>query len=261
MKTLIKKELRQSRKILCIWLAIMLLLCGFCYFEFLSLKDSLADMAQMMDQIPRLLVIMFGVQGDLSTSLGWYSCLYFWTGLLAFSYAMYLGISCVAKEKKQGTAAYLFTKPVSRQKIVLAKVAASALNLLIFSIFTGLYNYLLIIRPLGGLEQSGAEITTNVGLFLTQTVFFAEGLLIASLLKSYKGAVRIGGCFVLVAYTIAVTAEYTGIHFLDYLTPLRYFDVYEVALHGISISFLILTVGIVAICIAGSLNQWKKREL
>ncbi|MFQ7748350.1 MAG: hypothetical protein ACLRJV_14315 [Eubacteriales bacterium] len=41
MKTLVKNEFRQTRKTLLIWLGIMLLLCGFCYFELLSLKDSL----------------------------------------------------------------------------------------------------------------------------------------------------------------------------------------------------------------------------
>ena len=46
MKTLIKNEFRQTRKTLLIWLGIMLLLCGFCYFELLSLKDSLDEMAR-----------------------------------------------------------------------------------------------------------------------------------------------------------------------------------------------------------------------
>ena len=99
MKTLIKNEFRQTRRLLLIWLGIMLLLCGFCYFELLSLQDSLNEMATMVSQFPRLIMIMFGVKGDLTTSLGWYVCIYFWEGLLAFPYAMSLGLSCVAKEK------------------------------------------------------------------------------------------------------------------------------------------------------------------
>ena len=45
MKILIKNEFRQTRRLLLIWLGIMLLLCGFCYFELLSLQDSPKDMA------------------------------------------------------------------------------------------------------------------------------------------------------------------------------------------------------------------------
>ena len=36
MKALIKKELRLSRTLLLIWMGIVLLLCGFAYFEYLS---------------------------------------------------------------------------------------------------------------------------------------------------------------------------------------------------------------------------------
>ena len=261
MKTLIKNEFRQTRRLLLIWLGIMLLLCGFCYFELLSLQDSLNEMATMVSQFPRLIMIMFGVKGDLTTSLGWYVCIYFWEGLLAFPYAMSLGLSCVAKEKKFGTSEYLFTKPVERKTIVLAKVIVSSVNLLVFSLFSGVCNYFAVILPLGGLEQPGAEIATAFGMFLTQLLFFALGLLFASLFKSYKAAVRVGTVFVLAAYTVAITAEYAGNRFLDYLTPLRYYDVYEVALNGVYLSSIVLTVLIVGACVMVSTRRWKLREL
>ena len=165
MKTLVKNEFRQTRKTLLIWLGIMLLLCGFCYFELLSLKDSLDEMARTVGQFPRLIMIMFGVKGDLTTALGWYACIYFWEGLLAFAYAISLGLSCVAREKKFGTSEYLFTKPVERKTIVLAKVIVSSVNLLVFSLFSGVCNYFAVILPMGGLEQPGAEIATAFGMF------------------------------------------------------------------------------------------------
>ena len=40
-------------------------------------------MARTVGQFPRLIMIMFGVKGDLTTALGWYACIYFWEGLLA----------------------------------------------------------------------------------------------------------------------------------------------------------------------------------
>ena len=261
MKALIKNELRRSRKNLLIWLGIMLLLVGFCYYEYLSLKDSLDDMVKMFDSIPRIISIMFGVKGDLNTALGWYSCIYFWTSILSFVYALNLGISCVAKELKNGTSAYLFTKPVQRKEIVLAKVIASAVNLLIFSVLSGVCNYAMIILPAGGLELPTAALTTTIGLFLTQFMFFAVGFLIAGLVKKYKSAVQISAAFLLISYGIAITAQYTGVHFLDYLSPLRYFDVYEVTQSGISIFCLVLAVVLISICIVAATNHWEKREV
>lgn len=260
MNALVKNELRRSRKHLLIWLGIMLLLVGFCYYEYLSLKDSLGDVAEMLNGMPKLLTTMFGVKGDFNTALGWYSCIYFWTSILAFVYALNLGISCVAKEMKNGTSAYLFTKPVRRTEIVSAKVIASAVNLLIFAVVSGVCNYTMIILPAGGLTQTAA-ITTTLGLFLTQLMFFAVGFFIAGFVKKYKSTVQIGVAFLLISYGVAITAQYTGIRFLDYLSPLRYFDVYEVTLNGISVFGLIVAVVIIGICIVMGISHWKKREI
>ena len=174
---------------------------------------------------------------------------------------MSLGLSCVAKEKKFGTSEYLFTKPVKRKTIVLAKVIVSAVNLLVFALFSGVCNYFTIVLPLGGLDQPGAVLSTTMGMFFTQILFFALGLLFASVLLSYRAAVRTGTISMLAAYALAFTAEYTGNHFLDFLTPLRYFDVYEVALHGFHLPYIFLTIVVAGICVAAALKQWKRREL
>lgn len=85
--------------------------------------------------------------------------------------------------------------------------------------------------------------------------------IVSAIFKSYKAAVRAGTVFVLAAYVLAFTAEYTGNRFLDYLTPLRYYDVYEVALNGVYLSYIVLTVLIVGACVMVSTRRWKLREL
>ena len=261
MKTMVKTELRQNRNILLVWLGLSLILTGFCYFEFLSLKDSLDEMARMMEQFPRILLIMFGVKADLSTSLGWYSCLYFWMSILSFAYAMYLGITCVAKEKKWHTAEYLFTKPVTRREIVLAKVIASGINLCVFSVFSGICSFVMVVLPAGGLEQRGAELLTYLGLFLTQLLFFATGLLIASLFRQYRSAVKMGALAMLAFYAVAIAVQYLELPALDFLSPLRYFDAYELILHGFRLPYLLLT-GVLLLAFVGiAVKRWQDQEL
>lgn len=261
MKAMIKNELRQSRKQLMIWLGIMLILVGFCYYEYLSLKDTLEEVSQMLNTLPALLVVMFGVKGELNTALGWYSVIYFWTSILALVYALNLGISCVEKELKHGTYEYLFTKPVRRAEIVVSKVTASIVDIFIFAVFSGVCNYLMIILPAGGLEQPEAAFTTTAGLFLTQLMLFSMGLFIASIVKKQKASIQIGTLLLLVFYGISVTAEYTNTRLLDFMSPLRYFDVYEVTLGGIQTLHLMIAGLIIAFCIAASVYQWKNREI
>ena len=70
MRALIKNELHRSRKHLLIWLSIMFLLIGFCYYEYLSLKDSLGEAALMLSGMPRLLTTMFGIKATSIQHLG-----------------------------------------------------------------------------------------------------------------------------------------------------------------------------------------------
>lgn len=260
MKTLIKNELRLSRKFLLIWMGIVLILCGFAYFEYLSLKSSLNELAGMIQEFPAILMAMFGVSEDLASTLGWYGCIYYWVSFLTNSYAVYLGVSCVSKEKAQGTAEYLFTKPIRRVQIICAKAAACACNLFVLAAFSGLCNYFTAIVPLGGLEQRSMLLTTTIGLFLTELILFALALLASAFMKSYKGTVRLGAGMLLFFYGISITAEYRKISALYYLTPLKYFDVYTVAKEGFYSSFLLMAMIIVIGSVAIAQKVWTGRE-
>ena len=242
-------------------MGIVLILCGFAYFEYLSLKESLNELTGLISNFPKILKAMFGVSGDLTSALGWYGCMYYWVTMLTNSYAVYLGVSCVAKEQAQGTAEYLFTKPVGRNKVVCAKAVACVCNLLALAVFSGLCNYFTAILPLGGLEQRKAAFTTTLGLFLTGLTLFAITLLAAGLTKSYKGAIRLGAGVLLAFYSISIIAEYLEIPALYYLTPLKYYDVYTVAEKGIYISYFLMTMIIVIGSVAATQKIWTEREI
>lgn len=261
MKTLIKKEMRLSGTLLLIWMGIVLLLCGFAYFEYLSLRENLGELAELISTFPKILAIMFGVGEELTSALGWYGCIYFWVAILNYSYAVYLGVSCLAKETVYGTAEYLFTKPVRRDKIVAAKALSGVCNLLILTVFSGLCSYFTSILPLGGLKQPGAVLTTTAGMFLTEVMLFALGLLISSLVRTYKSAARLSAGMLLGFYSLYVIADYLEIPALYYLTPLKYFDVYAVARNGFSVSFLLTAIVIVICCVIMSQKSWTNREI
>lgn len=261
MKALIKKELRLSRMLLLIWMGIVLLLCGFAYFEYLSLQESLGELAELINTFPKILMIMFGMEEELTSALGWYGCIYFWVAMLNYSYAVYLGVSCVAKETTHGTAEYLFTKPIRRNKIVSVKGLAGMCNLLILTVFSSLCNYFTAILPLGGLEQPGAAVTTTIGMFLTEVVLFSLGLLISDLARTYQSTARLGAGMLLGFYGLYVVADYLEIPALYYLTPLKYFDVYAVARNGFSASFLLVGIAIIAGSVAVAQKNWTNREM
>ena len=261
MKALLKKELCLTRKLLLIWMGIVLLLCAFAYFEYLSLQENLEELAGLIHAFPEILTIMAGATEEMTSPMGWYGCIYYWVAILVYSYAVYLGISCMVKEKTQGTAEYIFTKPVNRGQIVMAKIFASVCNLLVLTVFSGLCNYFASVRPLGGLENRGAAITTTMGMFLTTIVLFALAFLVSSLSKTYKRTALFGTGLLLGCYGIYIVAELLEFRLLYYFTPLKYFDVYTVAREGISLIFLLLAAVITTLSVAIAKKMWIDREI
>ncbi len=261
MKALIKQELRLTRKVLLAWVGIVLIMGLFCYWEYLSLKNYIGEFTLLVDRFPAILRIMFGVTIDLTTVLGWYCCIYYWNAIIVFSYAVYLGLSSVAGEKIRGTSEYLFTKPVRRDQIVLAKIAANFCNLFIITVICGLCNYFTAVVPLGGLEQKSAIFTTTAGLFLTEVILYALSLGISGLAASYSRAVQLGAGMLIGFYCIYFVAELLKNSVLYFLTPIKYFDVCVVAVEGISIIFLLIGAVIATASIAIAIRKWSVKEL
>ncbi len=260
MNVLIRKELRLTRTLLLIWMGLVFLLGVFTYLEYLSLKDSLDELVVIMNAYPRILMIIFGIGEGLDSVMSWYGCIYFWVTILSYSYAVYLGVSCVAKEQKQGTAEFLFTKPVSRKQIVMAKAVASICNLFVLAAFCGLSIYISFIMPLGGLEQNSVMLTTTLGMFFTEVVLFALALLVSGLTETSRKTARRGAGLLLGFYALYVIAEYLRIPALYYLTPLKYFDVYAVARGGFQMPFLLLSAALVIGSVTAAQRLWSNKE-
>ncbi len=260
MKTLIKQELRLTRRILLIWMGMVLVLCIFSLWEFLSLKDNLNELMTMVDSFPEILKIMFGVTGDLRTAEGWYSCIYFWVACFDFSYAIYLGISNVYRELARKTHEQLFTLPLSRKEIVTAKTAAGILNLVILSVFSGLCNYLTAALPLGGISLTGIFLST-LGLFLTSLVLFFLALWVAAFSRTYPSAIRRGTGMILLFFASYMGIELFRLPFLRFITPLEYFEVNRTLAEGLPLPCLLISAFLIALSLHLSPRGWEERDL
>ena len=87
------------------------------------------------------------------------------------------------------------------------------------------------------------------------------GLFIASIVKKQRSAMQIGTLLLLAFYGISIAAEYTNMWFLDFMSPFRYFDVYEVTLGGIPVLPFMIAGLLIVFCISVSIYEWKNREI
>ncbi|MBW4846672.1 MAG: ABC transporter permease [Lachnospiraceae bacterium] len=263
MKTIYLKELKLTQKTLVIWLVLIVMLTGFAAIEFIVLKDAMGEIAAMAVSFPKIILILFGLNGvRVDTPLGAYQCMVFWTNLLAFFYAGFSGIFAVSREERFGTSEFLFSKPYKRSAIIWAKIGAAVTNLFVFSLTVGIMSYLCIILPLGDLSITGVHIITTLGIFLTQVVLFSVGIFISGLAKSYKTASLFTMLTVTAFYVISFALDYIGtMDFLKVLTPVSYFNVVSVSENGLSPFYILLSLIIILAGCFMAIRFFERKDL
>ena len=126
MGTIFKKEFRRARKGLLIWSIIVGIIVVFGILEYPTIGQYSSLVEEALAAIPSIGQIAFGVyNADLSQPIGYYIVMYYWIGLVVFVHATYIGASIIARESRDKTAEFLFTKPNKRYTIVWAKVLAA----------------------------------------------------------------------------------------------------------------------------------------
>ena len=264
MKTIIMKELRIHRKTLIIWSIILFLTAAFGGIEFKGLQGQMEMLEKTVINFPKIVRIAFGVDAfPISTPLGGYASMFYWYQLVAFSFAVYIGLYSVGKDERENTADFLYTKPYNRKTVLLAKSVVIMLCNAVITITTAVGTIIFLVPFL---NNDGSiiihVITSSIGMFLTQLIFSAIGMMCASIVKNYKKGLQLGFLVLIVAYVISYTIEYSGnLDYLNFLSPVRYFNLPYIAREGFSILYLALTVILIAISLTVSIKKFQKRDL
>jgi len=219
------KELRRSRKNFLIWASIII---GFTLM-ILSLYPSMAKMGDsltmMMESLPEEFTKAFGMDENTWSNMnGYYSTYYgIYIILLMSIYTASTAATIITKEARDGTAEFLYTRPISRKSLVQTKVAVmGTLMMAIFIIQTALAIAGFEMFGEGNVDWEAVKIMHVHGFFLV-LLFTSLGFLIASFLNpkmNFMGMIVgmvFGTYFLNTISQVSETAE-----FLGYASPYHY---------------------------------------
>src|SRR3954465_709234 len=120
------KEMKYYRKSLVFWRMGVFLMGASGMMKYESLSSSGQPMNEMLAGMPKSLLAVLGIgEFDLSTATGYYGLLFIYLLLMATIHAAMLGATIIAKEERDKTTEFLFVKPVSRTKVITAKLLAA----------------------------------------------------------------------------------------------------------------------------------------
>ena len=255
------KELKFNRKSLIIWSAALVVLVYACIIKFDTIAQMGSSVTDVFNSLPKIAKAIFGIADYDIMTIGGYFCMtcYYVVIVLAI-HAIMLGSGILSKEQKDRTSEFLMAKPISRNKVITAKLLACIVNILVVNVLTTV-TFALLMSKYGNMNISIIE--TMAATLLLQFLFLCIGLLVSVLRKKEKGAGGTAALVVFVMFFIALFIDMTdNLDFLKVLTPFKYFEAQQLVFgSGFQGIYFILS----AVIIVGSLiityAEYNRRDL
>lgn len=257
------REMKAHRKSLIIWgiCIILMIVSGMAKYTSVYSGDS---MNELINKMPKgLQAIMGGGALNLSKASGFYGMLFLYLVLMATIHAAMLGADIISKEERDKTFEFLMVKPLSRKKIITAKLLAAILNIAIFNIINLIFSIIMV-----SIYAKGESVTSNiailmVGMFILQLMFLFIGTAIAAVSKSPKTATSLSTGILLVTFILSIIIDLNEkLINLKYLTPFKYYEAKNLMYGGgLDPVFLILSLVIIAVLFFATYRFYENRDL
>lgn len=256
-------ELKTYRKSTIIWslslIAIMII--------FMSMYSTFAEDAKgfmkIVENYPEAIRNAMGFnQENFFTILGFYSFPLSFITLCAAIQAMNLGTSIINKEVREKTADFLLTKPVTRTKILTAKLLAAFVSIVVTNIFY------FAAASFVALQVQTDDFSLKIFLLLSLTIFFIQliflslGIIISVIVQKIKSVLTVSLATVFAFYFVGMFSDTTGDEVKRYFSPFKYFDTAYIMKHSsYETTFLIAGAVIIILAIAASYVVYSKKDI
>ncbi len=275
-----KREMRAHSKSLFFWAlgVFLLIFISFIKFESIAATPEAAD--AMSDLMPEFVQVMFGMVMPLYTPQGYFICILLWISLAIFLHAALLGASLVSKEQQDKTADFLLVRPLSREKVIVAKALAGITQVVILNAAIWLSILVSFIPALSANSDLSAFIETGAlalgsdldlkqgiylslaGLLITQVIYLILGMIAATASRSSRRTAAYAAMLVLLGYLLySVVATSGEVDFLGVLTPFWYFFSQRVLADGLSAAYLGLSAAVIIVGVWASCFLYRRRDV
>ena len=251
--TVYRHELQQGRASFWIWTGVVGALLAVCVFLYPEMKGEMNAMGDLFSSMGSF-TAAFGMDKlNFGTLLGYYAieC----GNVLGLGGAFYAAITAagiICKEESGKTADYLFSHPISRQRILGEKLLA------VFSSVTGMNLVILSLSLLSMLAVGEAIpwkelLLLHLAYYLLQLELTGICFGLSAFLR--RGSIGLGLGVAVLLYFLNIVSNLTdSAAFLKYITPFGYCDGAEITTK-LSLDFPKLAIG-ASFCLIGILTAW-----
>ncbi len=257
------RELTAYRRSTLIWAVSLAALVLLFMAMYPSFSSDVEGLRRVLEQFPPAIKAAFNLTAETFLSAaGFYGYVLGFATLAAAIQATNLGAGVMSKESAGRTADFLLVKPVSRARVVTAKLAAVFLAILVTNaVFVAVsYGGLALVAP-DEFEPVTVLLLAST-MFLVQMVFLALGALLGVALPKVKSVVAVSLPIVFGFFIIGALGDVLGNDEVRYVSPFRYFEPsYIIQNQGLDPKYLAVVAGIVVVAIAATYVIFLKKDI
>lgn len=254
-------ELKAYRKNTLMWTFALIGLALLFMSMFPPIAKEIDEFKKALEGFPEGVRKALGLQVETIGSVnGYYSYTFLYIALCGAIQAMTLGISISSKEIREKTADFLFTKPVTRSKVLVSKLMA-ALTSILFTNIVYVAAAVIIAKAVAEDEFSlTAFLLISLSLLIISLIMFALGTLLAVLFPKIKSVVSVSIGVVFGFFVLGMVAglEEAG----RYFSPFKYIDyAYVMNEEAYEWPYLMVGAAIIIVSFTVSFIVYKKKDI
>lgn len=261
------RELRANLRDFLIWAAVLAFFVAVGTYKFTGMQGAAGDQTQqLLDQFPRVILAAFGMaETNVMEFGGFFAMIEFYAVIIIAIYALGLGRGTVTREVSDGTAEFLFTRPVTRGHVLAAKLAAAlalvmAMALCNAAAGAGAYAAL----DDAGVSDFPAILAAGTAWVALEGLFFlALGAALGAACPRGEIAGRVCAGMLALFYAASIAFDMFGdkADWLRWLSPIRYVGMSDVA--SGTVTFIGATALVICSLIlsAGAFASFDRRDL
>jgi len=257
-----RHELMHLRASILVWATSLTLISLLFLSIYPAFSHDISASRELLNHFPPVVRDMFGLSlSALDTFLGFYAYTFTYVTLAGAVQAMNLGLGVLSRENRSKTTDFLLTKPVSRTRIFIAKIAAVLTALLatfaIYCLATAALSWMLG----AGNFDTRKFIIMNAMFFGLQLWFAALGLLVSQFVRKVRSVISITLSFVFGFFIIGLVGAIIGDEKVRFVTPFKYIDYLTYVTTGaIDAKYIVVGIALMIIMATTGYMRYIKRD-
>lgn len=259
-----KREFKINFKSLVLWTAILLTIYILIFVMYPSLitEETKASLEQMMQSMSQEILASFNMDiVGIETAYGWFKTEgYMFLTIIGGIYSAILGGTILLKEESDKTIEFLYSKPVSRNKIVTSKIICGIVNIFIFTAVIAIGN-LIALAGIEDFELKEFLMISIIPILLYYMLFFIM-LFVSTFFKKTKKAMSLGIGLVFISYFMQIIGNMgENVEIVKKVSLFEFVSSrYIILNNSIDVKYLWIGLAIIAITAVGTYYRYNRKE-